>query len=88
MTSGIVSALNRTVDVTFGGVTYVISGCIQTSAAINPGNSGGPLLNYQGEVVGITSYSAETSSGTAAQGLGLAIPSDTILQEVGSLIPT
>jgi S1-C subfamily serine protease len=88
MTSGIVSALNRTVDVTFGGVTYVISGCIQTSAAINPGNSGGPLLNYQGEVVGITSYSAETSSGTAAQGLGLAIPSDTILQEVGSLIAT
>jgi S1-C subfamily serine protease len=88
MTSGIVSALNRTVNVAFGGVTYVISGCIQTSAAINPGNSGGPLLNYQGEVVGITSYSAETSSGTAAQGLGLAIPSDTILQEVESLITT
>jgi S1-C subfamily serine protease len=86
MTSGIVSALNRTVNVTFGGVMYVISGCIQTSAAINPGNSGGPLLNYQGEVVGITSYSAATSSGIAAQGLGLAIPSDTILQEVGSLI--
>jgi S1-C subfamily serine protease len=86
MTSGIISALNRTVNVTFGGVTYVISGCIQTSAAINPGNSGGPLLNYQGEVVGITSYSAATSSGTAAQGLGLAIPSDSILQEVKSLI--
>jgi S1-C subfamily serine protease len=86
MTSGIVSALNRTVDVTFGGVNYVISGCIQTSAAINPGNSGGPLLNYQGEVVGITSYSAATSSGTAAQELGLAIPSDKILQEVEALI--
>jgi S1-C subfamily serine protease len=86
MTSGIVSALNRTVQVTFGGVEYTISGCIQTTAAINPGNSGGPLLNYQGEVVGITSYTAETSEGTAAQGLGLAIPSDTILQEIESLI--
>jgi len=86
MTSGIVSALNRTVQVTIGGVDYTISGCIQTTAAINPGNSGGPLLDYKGEVVGITSYTAETSQGTAAQGLGLAIPSDTILQEVGSLI--
>ena len=86
MTSGIVSALNRTVQVTFGGTNYVISGCIQTTAAINPGNSGGPLLNYQGEVVGITSYTAETSQGTAAQGLGMAIPSTTILQEIGSLI--
>ena len=86
MTSGIVSALNRTVQVTIGGVDYTISGCIQTTAAINPGNSGGPLLDYKGEVVGITSYTAETSQGTAAQGLGLAIPSDTILQEVGSLV--
>jgi len=86
MTSGIVSALNRTVQVTIGGVSYTINGCIQTTAAINPGNSGGPLLDYQGQVVGITSYTAETAQGTAAQGLGLAIPSDTILQEVGSLI--
>jgi S1-C subfamily serine protease len=86
MTSGIISALNRTVSVTIGGVSYTIHGCIQTTAAINPGNSGGPLLDYQGDVVGITSYTAETSQGTAAQGLGLAIPSDTILQEVGSSI--
>jgi S1-C subfamily serine protease len=86
MTSGIVSALNRTVQVTIGGTSETINDCIQTTAAINPGNSGGPLLNYEGEVVGITSYTAETSQGTAAQGLGMAIPSDTILQEVGSLI--
>lgn len=86
MTSGIVSALNRTVQVTIGTVEYTISGCIQTTAAINPGNSGGPLLNYQGYVVGITSYTAETSQGTAAQGLGMAIPSDTILQELRTLI--
>jgi len=83
MTSGIVSALGRTVSVDWS--SYPIADCIQTSAPINPGNSGGPLLNYQGEAVGITSYSA-TYQGVAAQGLGLAIPSTTILREIGSLI--
>jgi len=83
MTSGIVSALGRTVTVDWS--SYPIADCIQTSAPINPGNSGGPLLNYEGEVVGITSYTA-TYEGVAAQGLGLAIPSSTILREIGSLI--
>jgi S1-C subfamily serine protease len=84
MTSGIVSALGRSVSVDWS--QYGIADCIQTTAPINPGNSGGPLLNYQGEVVGITSYVALTSQGVAAQGLGLAIPSTTILRETGSLI--
>jgi len=84
MTSGIVSALGRTVSVSWS--SYSIADCIQTSTPINPGNSGGPLLNYKGEVVGITSYTALTSQGVAAQGLGLAIPSSTILREVESLI--
>jgi S1-C subfamily serine protease len=83
MTSGIVSALGRTVSVSWS--SYDIADCIQTTTPINPGNSGGPLLNYQGEVVGITSYTALTSQGVAAQGLGLAIPSTTILREVESL---
>jgi S1-C subfamily serine protease len=83
MTSGIVSALGRTVKVSWSN--YAIADCIQTTAPINPGNSGGPLLNYQGEVVGITSYTA-TYEGAAAQGLGLAIPSSTILRETASLI--
>jgi S1-C subfamily serine protease len=83
MTSGIVSALGRTVTVDWSN--YAIADCIQTSAPINPGNSGGPLLNYRGEVVGITSYTA-TYEGVAAQGLGLAIPSTTVLREIGSLI--
>jgi len=83
MTSGIVSALHRSVTVDW--TTYAIADCIQTSAPINPGNSGGPLLNYAGEVVGITSYTA-TYNGVAAQGLGLAIPSSTILREAPSLI--
>jgi S1-C subfamily serine protease len=84
MTSGIVSALGRTVSVSWS--SYDIANCIQTTAPINPGNSGGPLLNYQGEVVGITSYTAITSQGVAAQGLGLAIPSSTILREIEALI--
>jgi len=84
MTSGIVSALGRTVSVSWS--SYAIADCIQTTAPINPGNSGGPLLNYQGEVVGITSYTAITSQGVAAQGLGLAIPSSTILRETEALI--
>lgn len=84
LTSGIVSALGRTVSVSWS--SYAIADCIQTTAPINPGNSGGPLLNYQGEVVGITSYVAITSQGVAAQGLGLAIPSSTILRETEALI--
>jgi S1-C subfamily serine protease len=84
MTSGIVSALGRSVSVDWS--SYGIADCIQTTAPINPGNSGGPLLNYQGEVVGITSYVALTSQGVAAEGLGLAVPSSTILRETGSLI--
>jgi S1-C subfamily serine protease len=86
LTSGIVSALGRTVSVSWS--SYGIADCIQTTTPINPGNSGGPLLNYQGEVVGITSYVAVTSEGVAAQGLGLAIPSSTILRELGSLVAT
>jgi len=82
MTTGIASALGRTIteDMTGG---YPIADVIQTSAPINPGNSGGPLLNYQGQVIGIT-----TAIVTDSQGLGFAIPSSTILREIGSLITT
>jgi S1-C subfamily serine protease len=80
MTTGIVSALGRTIteDMTSG---YPIANVIQTSAPINPGNSGGPLLNYQGQVVGIT-----TAIVSDSQGLGFAIPSSTILREIESLV--
>jgi S1-C subfamily serine protease len=80
VTSGIVSALGRTItESTTDG--YVIADCIQTTTPINPGNSGGPLLNYKGEVIGIT-----TAIVTSSQGLGFAIPSSTILREIESLI--
>jgi S1-C subfamily serine protease len=82
MTTGIVSALGRTITEEMTG-SYPIADVIQTSAPINPGNSGGPLLNYQGQVIGIT-----TAIVSDSQGLGFAIPSSTILREVGSLVTT
>ncbi len=80
MTTGIISALGRTItEETTGG--YAIANVIQTTAPLNPGNSGGPLLNYQGQVVGIT-----TAIVSDSQGLGFAIPSNTILREIESLV--
>jgi S1-C subfamily serine protease len=82
MTTGIVSALNRTITEEMSG-SYPISDVIQTSTPINSGNSGGPLINYEGQVVGIT-----TAIVSDSDNLGFAIPSDTILREIGSLITT
>jgi S1-C subfamily serine protease len=82
MTTGIVSALGRTITGDTSG-SYPIADVIQTSTPINPGNSGGPLLNYQGQVVGIT-----TAIVSDSQGLGFAIPSSTILREISSLATT
>ena len=82
MSAGYVSALGRTLTAeTTGG--YVIANVIQTTAALNPGNSGGPVLNYKGQVVGIA-----TAIVADSEGLGFAIPSNTILREIGDLINT
>ncbi len=83
MTSGVVSALGRTITETTLTGGFPIANIIQTSAPINPGNSGGPLLNFDGKVVGITAAIVENS-----QGLGFAVPSNTILREIGALIAT
>ncbi len=75
-TSGIVSALNRSVTESTG---VTISNAIQTDAAINPGNSGGALINLQGQLVGIPTLTAvNTESNTAASGLSFAIPSSLV----------
>ncbi|MEM2099419.1 MAG: trypsin-like peptidase domain-containing protein, partial [Candidatus Bathyarchaeia archaeon] len=82
MTTGIVSALGRTITEEMSG-GYPIANVIQMSVPINPGNSGGPLLNYHGQVVGIT-----TAIVSDSQGLGFAIPSSTILREIKDLVTT
>jgi S1-C subfamily serine protease len=80
MTVGIVSQLDRTLQESTTG-NFSIANVIQFSAQINPGNSGGPLLDAKGEVVGIT-----TAIIGGSQGVGFAIPSDTLLREIGSLV--
>lgn len=90
MTEGIVSGLNRLIPVyqdPFSDVAapaFSIPDVIQTDAAINPGNSGGPLLNMQGEVIGINSAIFSTTGGFA--GVGFAIPSNTIAKIAPILI--
>jgi 2-alkenal reductase len=80
MTTGIVSHLGRTIRESSAG-NFPIANIIQISTPINPGNSGGPLLNYEGEVVGITTAIIQDS-----QGVGFAVPSDTVLREVPALV--
>jgi S1-C subfamily serine protease len=83
LTTGIISALGRTIVESddSGRTTISIADTIQTSTPINSGNSGGPLLNYAGEVVGITTAGISNS-----EGLGFAIPSSTIMREISTLI--
>ena len=85
LTTGVISALGRTITESSesGSTGQTIPDIIQTSTAINPGNSGGPLLDYAGDVVGITTAAVSNS-----QGLGFAIPSDTIIRELSSLVTT
>ncbi len=84
ITSGIVSAVGRTLDAPNG---MRISNGIQTDAAINPGNSGGPLIDSTGRVIGINEQIA-TSSGSATggnQGLGFAVPINTAVKSMSQL---
>jgi S1-C subfamily serine protease len=74
VTTGIVSALQRQLDAPSG---FPISDAIQTDASINPGNSGGPLLDAQGDVIGINSQIA-TGGGQGSVGIGFAVPVDTL----------
>ena len=81
VTTGIVSAIHRTIDGTNG---YSIPGAIQTDAAINHGNSGGVLLNMQGRVIGVTSQIESESGGNV--GIGFAIPSNTVSSVADQLV--
>lgn len=73
VTSGIVSAINRTITIEEENKSSYMEDLIQTDATINPGNSGGPLINSQGEVIGINSVKI-----TSAEGIGFAVPINTV----------
>ncbi|HEX2302697.1 MAG TPA: trypsin-like peptidase domain-containing protein [Gaiella sp.] len=81
VTTGIVSALGRSMEAPNG---FTINGSIQTDAAINHGNSGGPLLDLTGRVVGVNAQIASESGGN--DGVGFAIPSNTVNSIVGQLL--
>jgi len=81
VTAGIISAKNRTIE---PGASGQFQHFIQTDAAINPGNSGGPLLNMNGEVIGVNTAIFTQSGGY--QGLGFALPSNTVVDVYNDLI--
>ena len=73
VTAGIISALDRTERIDEDDLTTYMEDLIQTDATINPGNSGGPLINLDGNVIGITSVKI-----TSAEGIGFAVPINTV----------
>ena len=78
VTQGIISSLNRNVSLKSEDDQAISTKAIQTDTAINPGNSGGPLVNIQGQVIGITSSKIASNGGTSVEGLGFAIPSNDV----------
>jgi serine protease Do len=81
VTAGIISAKHRTIE---PGASGQFQHFIQTDAAINPGNSGGPLLNMDGEVIGVNTAIYTQSAGY--QGIGFAMPSNTVVEVYNDLI--
>lgn len=91
VTQGIVSSLSRTVTLKNENGETVSTNAIQTDAAINPGNSGGPLINIEGQVIGINSSKiSSTPTGSngnsgAVEGIGFAIPSTDVIKIIKQL---
>lgn len=82
VTSGIVSATDRSIETTSGTITNLL----QTDAAISSGNSGGPLVNAAGEVVGINTAVAASSTSIQASNIGFAIPIEVALDVAASIL--
>jgi S1-C subfamily serine protease len=82
---GVVSGFNRdeTIGSDAGGGEISFKGLLQTSAPINPGNSGGPLIDIEGRVIGVNQSTANPQAG--AQGIGFAIPANTVREQVAAL---
>lgn len=89
VTQGIISSLNRQVTSQNDSGETVSINAIQTDAAINPGNSGGPLINVDGQVVGINSSkiasTSESTSSVSVEGMGFAIPSNDVVEIINQL---
>jgi len=83
VTVGVVSAFDREEQVQEQNSVYDFKGLLQTSAPINPGNSGGPLIDIDGQVIGVNQLTAQPAS---AQGIGFAIPSNAVHRVVADLI--
>jgi serine protease Do len=77
LSNGIVSSLSRTITID----EIILNDIIQTTTPLNPGNSGGPLMNLNGEVVGIATAIVEES-----QGIGFAIPSDAFMTDIQNIL--
>ncbi len=87
LTVGVISGLGRTLRGPAGSVgSFSIPNVIQTDAAINPGNSGGPLLNLRGEVIGVNTAIAVSLGGRDFEGVGYAVPAQTVARVVPALI--
>ena len=82
LTTGVISALQREITAPNG---FTINNVLQTDAPINPGNSGGPLLNINGEVIGINSQIETGGSGGGSVGIGFSIPINTARSEIATL---
>jgi putative serine protease PepD len=83
LSTGVASALNRTIQAPDG---FLVANAIQTDATVNPGNSGGPVLNAQGDVVGIVDQIATGSSTVdSSAGVGFAVPIDVVKAELTQL---
>lgn len=87
VTEGIVSSLSRTVTLKNEEGKTVSTNALQTDAAINPGNSGGPLVNIEGQIIGINSskISSSGAGGGAVEGMGFAIPSNDVVKIINQL---
>ena len=81
VTKGIISGENREITITDNGTSYMME-AIQIDASINPGNSGGPLVNINGEVIGVNSVKLVESS---IEGMGFAIPIEVAMAQIDKL---